>query len=138
MLVPVSPQIEGKELSFVFIGTIFKVLPRRIPELRSGEFPIDSSTLYTLSWKLSLYWSQPMDSKGTVLITGLNGYLAGWVAEGALEEGYNVRGTVRRVESGARVQRTLHDLGYEKGRVEVVQVPDIAKPGAFDEVLRGI
>ena len=78
-----------------------------------------------------------MDSKGIVLITGLNGYLAGRVAEGVLKEGYNVRGTVRRMESGIRVQQGLYERGFE-GRVEVVQVLDIAKPGAFDEAVQGI
>lgn len=78
-----------------------------------------------------------MDSEGIVLITGLNGYLAGRVAEGVLKEGYNVRGTIRRMESGIRVQQGLYERGYE-GRVEVVQVPDIAKAGAFDEAVQGI
>ncbi|OTA90223.1 hypothetical protein M434DRAFT_371671 [Hypoxylon sp. CO27-5] len=77
-----------------------------------------------------------MSSKGTVLITGLNGYLAGRVAEAALKAGYSVRGTVRNLAAGAEVQKALLALGYGGG-AEVVQVPDMTKPGAFDEAAIG-
>ncbi|KAI1415361.1 NAD(P)-binding protein [Hypoxylon sp. FL1857] len=75
-------------------------------------------------------------SKGTILITGFNGYLAGRVAEAALRAGYSVRGTVRNMAAGAEVQKALQDLGYGSG-AEVVQVPDMAEPGAFDEAAIG-
>ncbi|KAI0133230.1 NAD(P)-binding protein [Hypoxylon sp. NC0597] len=77
-----------------------------------------------------------MSSKGTVLITGFNGYLAGRVAEAALKAGYSVRGTVRNLAAGAEVQKALLDLGYGGG-AEVVQVPDMTEPGAFDEAAIG-
>lgn len=77
-----------------------------------------------------------MSSKGTVLITGLNGYLAGRVAEAALKAGYSVRGTVRNLAAGAEVHNALLDLGYGSG-AEVVQVADMTEPGAFDEAVLG-
>ncbi|KAI0834626.1 NAD(P)-binding protein [Hypoxylon sp. FL0890] len=77
-----------------------------------------------------------MSSKGTILITGFNGYLAGRVAEAALKAGYSVRGTVRNMAAGAEVQNALLDLGCGGG-AEVVQVPDMTEPGAFDEAALG-
>ncbi|KAI2621794.1 NAD(P)-binding protein [Hypoxylon sp. NC1633] len=77
-----------------------------------------------------------MPSKGIILITGLNGYLAGRVAEAALKAGYSVRGTVRNLAAGAEVHKALLDLGYEGG-AEVVQVSDMTKSGAFDKAVVG-
>ncbi|KAI1767715.1 NAD(P)-binding protein [Hypoxylon sp. FL1150] len=77
-----------------------------------------------------------MSSKGTILITGLNGFLAGRLAEAALKAGYGVRGTVRNLTAGAEVQKALVRLGYGDG-AEVVHVPDMTVPGAFDEAAIG-
>ncbi|KAI0003439.1 NAD(P)-binding protein [Xylariaceae sp. FL0662B] len=77
-----------------------------------------------------------MASKGTILITGFNGYLAGRAAEAALKAGYNVRGTVRNVGAGNKVKNALAELGYHGG-VEVVHVPDMTTAGAFDEAAAG-
>lgn len=60
-------------------------------------------------------------SKGTILITGLNGYLAGRVAEAVLNAGYDVRGTVRNVAAGKKVEDVLAGAGHA-GKVEVVEV----------------
>ncbi|KAL7625198.1 hypothetical protein AAE478_004413 [Parahypoxylon ruwenzoriense] len=77
-----------------------------------------------------------MSSKGTILITGLNGYLAGRVAEAALKAGYSVRGTVRNLEAGNEVQKALLNLGHGGG-VEVVRIPDMTEAGAFDKAVIG-
>lgn len=77
-----------------------------------------------------------MPPKGLILITGLNGYLAGVAAELAMKEGYDVRGTVRRLETGTRVADALNQRGYS-GKVEVVRVPVITETGAFDEAVKG-
>ncbi|XXG99898.1 hypothetical protein Hte_006239 [Hypoxylon texense] len=77
-----------------------------------------------------------MSSKGTILITGLNGYLAGRLAEAALRAGYAVRGTVRNLAAGAEVQKALLGLNCGGG-AEVVHVPDITEPGAFDRAVIG-
>jgi nucleoside-diphosphate-sugar epimerase len=93
-----------------------------------SEVPLEALT--------SRYGIPAMASKGTILITGLNGYLAGVAAEAALKEGYNVRGTVRTLEKGRTVQKALADRGYD-GRVELVETPDITLAGAFDEAVKG-
>ncbi|KAJ3556001.1 hypothetical protein NPX13_g10233 [Xylaria arbuscula] len=65
--------------------------------------------------------------KGTILITGLNGYLAGRTAELLLQEGYRVRGTVRNKLAGQKVKVALCRLGYSSDDIEVVQVSDICQ-----------
>lgn len=43
-------------------------------------------------------------SEQTLLITGANGFLAGHVIKEALEQGYDIRGTVRSPESAKEVR----------------------------------
>ncbi|TGJ83920.1 hypothetical protein E0Z10_g4837 [Xylaria hypoxylon] len=66
-------------------------------------------------------------AKQTILITGLNGYLAGRTAELALQEGYRVRGTVRDKLAGQKVKATLCRLGYSADDIDVVQISDICQ-----------
>ncbi|KAI0525544.1 hypothetical protein F5B22DRAFT_642556 [Xylaria bambusicola] len=67
-------------------------------------------------------------TKGTILITGLNGYLAGRTAELLLQEGYRVRGTVRNKLAGQKVKVALCRLGYSADDIEVIQISDICQP----------
>lgn len=77
------------------------------------------------------------ESKGTVLLTGVNGYIGAVTAKAYLDDGYSVRGTSRSKE------RTLKQLGealktyIDEGRFDVYEVPDIEVPGAFDEAVKG-
>ncbi|EMR69030.1 hypothetical protein MGN70_000232 [Eutypa lata] len=76
-----------------------------------------------------------MTEKGIVLITGINGYIAARTAEACLRAGYNVRGTARSTESA----RSLVDaLSSYSQRFEVVEVPDVTVPGAFDNAVKGV
>jgi nucleoside-diphosphate-sugar epimerase len=74
-----------------------------------------------------------------VLITGVNGYIAAHTAAAFLQAGYAVRGTVR-----ARTPALISTLNstlspYHDGtRFEVVEVPDISIPNAFDRAVDGI
>ncbi|KAI0533056.1 hypothetical protein GGR58DRAFT_138617 [Xylaria digitata] len=70
--------------------------------------------------------------KQTILITGLNGYLAGRTAELVLEEGYRVRGTVRNKLAGQKVKATLCRLGYSADDIDVVQISDICRHEALE------
>ncbi|KAK4225699.1 hypothetical protein QBC38DRAFT_253660 [Podospora fimiseda] len=74
------------------------------------------------------------NNKGTVLLTGLNGYIAGVTAEAFLKAGYSVRGTVRSASSA----KTLLDALSHYGNLSIVEIPDITKPGAFDEAVKGV
>jgi nucleoside-diphosphate-sugar epimerase len=69
-----------------------------------------------------------------VLITGINGFVAGRTAEAFLKAGYAVRGTARSVSSTRGVVEALSKWG----RVEVVEVADVTAPGAFDKAVQGV
>jgi len=71
-----------------------------------------------------------------IVITGVNGFIAAYVADEALAAGYRVRGTVRSPEKSKWVQE-LFDKKYGPGKFELVKVEDIAKEGTFDEAVKG-
>jgi nucleoside-diphosphate-sugar epimerase len=77
-----------------------------------------------------------MSTKGTVLISGINGYIASRTAETLLEAGYSIRGTVRSLSSAKGLQHVFK-VYVEAGKLSVVEVPDITKNGAFDEAVKG-
>lgn len=67
----------------------------------------------------------------TVLVTGGNGFVAGWCIALLLERGYDVRTTVRNLRSepqlralfpqaGSRLQLTVADLTGDDGWAEAV------------------
>lgn len=69
-----------------------------------------------------------------VLVTGVNGHVASVTALRLLQKGYRVKGTVRALKRGAYVQNVFKEY---RDRFELVEVPDIAVAGAFDESLKG-
>ncbi|KAI0123604.1 hypothetical protein BJ170DRAFT_89123 [Xylariales sp. AK1849] len=78
-----------------------------------------------------------MSSKGLVLVTGANGYIAARTVEALLVAGYSVRGTVRSRSSAKGLLAALPDAAAS-GTLEIVEVPDITVPGAFDEAVRSV
>jgi len=72
----------------------------------------------------------------TVLVTGINGYIAAHIGQLLLKRGYTLRGASR---SGAAKEKLLAEAfrGYED-RYEHVVVPDITAPGAFDAAVQGV
>ncbi|KAL5532147.1 hypothetical protein ACEPAF_5711 [Sanghuangporus sanghuang] len=72
-----------------------------------------------------------------VLVSGANGYIAVWVVRTLLERGYTVRGTVRS-ESKTGYLKNLFKSEVESGKLELIVVPDITKPGAFDEAVKDV
>ena len=72
-----------------------------------------------------------------VLISGVNGYIAAILAKHLLEQGYHVRGTVRKITSANElVEGPLKDY-YVAGKFQIVEVPDITVDGAFDKAVKG-
>ncbi|KAH0843828.1 Aldehyde reductase 2 [Fonsecaea pedrosoi] len=70
-----------------------------------------------------------------VLVTGANGYIASHIVDLFLEEGYNVRGTVRAVKPW------LIDYFVDKygpGRFETVIVQGMENESSFDEAVKGV
>jgi nucleoside-diphosphate-sugar epimerase len=75
-------------------------------------------------------------SKGLILVTGVNGYIAAVAAKHFLDAGHSVRGTVRQLGSAGSLLDALKDY-VEAGKFTVVEVPDITADGAFDEAVKG-
>ncbi|KAI9759970.1 MAG: hypothetical protein M1840_002758 [Geoglossum simile] len=81
--------------------------------------------------------SIPSHNGKTVVITGINGYLASVIGLAILKKGYKLIGTCR---SDKRAQPLLEDAYaeyYRADRVKIVEVVDMTKEGAFDEVVKG-
>ena len=72
----------------------------------------------------------------TVLVTGANGYIASCTIHGLLQAGYAVRGTVRSPQLADRLKKKLQTW-CDDGLLEIVHVPDISIPGAFDDAVQG-
>lgn len=72
----------------------------------------------------------------TVLITGINGFVAVHTAVQFLENGWNVRGTVRSKSKG---EKALALPCFEKyqGKIDFVVVEDLIE-GDFSEALNGV
>ncbi|KAF5627237.1 aldehyde reductase II [Fusarium tjaetaba] len=69
---------------------------------------------------------------GLILITGANGYIASVAVQVFLQRGYRVRGTVRSITANVWM-KTFFGSNFE-----LVEVPDISIPGAFDKALQGV
>lgn len=69
---------------------------------------------------------------GLILITGANGYIASIAVQQALERGFKVRGTVRSIEKNKWM------LKHFGPNLELVEVPDLGAPNAFDEAVKGV
>jgi nucleoside-diphosphate-sugar epimerase len=70
-----------------------------------------------------------------VLVTGANGYIATHIVDVLLEEGYNVRGTLRSAKPWLN---KYFDEKYGPGRFETKTVEALNDEGAFDEVIKGV
>lgn len=69
----------------------------------------------------------PAVTSGTILVTGANSFIAGWVMKTALEQGFVVRGTVRGESKATTYLRSLfHSYG---DKFEIVIVEDITAVG---------
>ncbi|KAI9037920.1 NAD(P)-binding protein [Aspergillus affinis] len=75
--------------------------------------------------------------RGTVLVTGANGYIASCTIYELLQAGYAVRGTVRSPHLADRLRARLRTWS-DDGLLEIVHVPDITIPGAFDNAVQAV
>ncbi|KAL7926426.1 hypothetical protein ACQKWADRAFT_318342 [Trichoderma austrokoningii] len=73
-----------------------------------------------------------------VLITGLTGYIATHVGQEFLDRGYKVRGTVRDLAKASWLKDDLFSAAHAAGNLELVQVPDLGAPNAFDAAVKGV
>ncbi|KAI1323759.1 NAD(P)-binding protein [Xylariaceae sp. FL0255] len=74
-----------------------------------------------------------------VLITGANGYIAAQTVARFLSAGWTVRGTVRDLSSSSTRALAAHFAAEQsKGLFELIAVPDIRVPGAFNSAVRDV
>ena len=76
-------------------------------------------------------------SKPLVLITGATGHIGFRTLAQLLEAGYRARVTSRSLASADRL-KALPSIKPYLDSVETVEVPDVLKEGAFDEVVKGV
>jgi nucleoside-diphosphate-sugar epimerase len=74
---------------------------------------------------------------GLVLVTGVTGFIGSYIANGLLELGYRVRGTVRSSEKATWVTQALTKRN-PSADFEAVIVPDQNAPGVWDAVLKDV
>ena len=87
---------------------------------------------------MSLPVEQYVLPKGsTVLLTGVNGFIASNIADQFLKFGYKVRGTTRSLKKNAWIS-SLFNKKYGPGNFELVAVPDMAAQGAFVPAVKGV
>jgi hypothetical protein len=79
--------------------------------------------------------SLPASNGKTVLISGINGYIASTIGLDLLRKGYTVRGTSRSTSAKDDLLGGAFK-GYES-RYEHEVVPDITETGAFDKAVKG-
>jgi len=73
----------------------------------------------------------------TVLVTGVNGFIASHVADQLIQAGYHVRGTSRS-KSKADFLYERFDKLYGEGKFKCVEVPDMVADKAFDDAVKGV
>ncbi|KAL1301947.1 hypothetical protein AAFC00_002406 [Neodothiora populina] len=78
----------------------------------------------------------PIEKGSTVLVTGINGFIASHVADLLLERGYKVHGTVRSAEKGQWLQEYA-DKKHGQNKLTLFVVADMGSKGAFDEAVKG-
>lgn len=77
-----------------------------------------------------------MDKSKPILVTGATGYIAGWIIERLLNQGYNVHATVRDPSKKNKIQH-LYDLADKSsGQIQFFKA-DLLESGSFDEAMQG-
>ncbi|KAI3572614.1 hypothetical protein IWW34DRAFT_708086 [Fusarium oxysporum f. sp. albedinis] len=82
--------------------------------------------------------SSTIPKASLVLVTGATGYLASQVIKQFLERGYKVRGTVRDLQKASWLVNDVFKTYADRGDLELVLVPDMATPHAFDNAVKGV
>ncbi|KAI0440928.1 hypothetical protein F4803DRAFT_525189 [Xylaria telfairii] len=80
-------------------------------------------------------WAIPKGS--TVLVTGVSGFIGSHIADQFLHHGFRVRGTSREPKKHVWLSN-LFNKKYSLGSFELCQVSDMAVPGAFNMVVKGV
>ena len=76
-------------------------------------------------------------SDSLILVTGVNGLVASHIVDQLLAANYRVRGTVRDLKRSSWVT-DLFERRHGPGRLELIQVSDLAAPGIWPPAVKGV
>ena len=72
----------------------------------------------------------------TIFLTGVNGLIGSHIADQLIKHGYKVRGAVRNIKK-SKWLLDYFDGNREDAKFSLVEVPDMAIEGCYDNVLQG-
>ena len=78
-----------------------------------------------------------MSSSSSILVTGASGFLAIHTIVQLLEQGYNVRGTLRTLSREAEVRETISKVVQINDRLEILPV-DLEQDSGWDEAMKDV
>ena len=77
-----------------------------------------------------------IDQTKPVLVTGGTGYLASWIVKQLLDEGRDVRTTVRNLAQKDKYAHLTEIAVKSKGKLQLFEA-DLLKSGSFSEAMKG-
>jgi nucleoside-diphosphate-sugar epimerase len=77
-----------------------------------------------------------IDKSKPILVTGVSGYIASWVAKYLVDEGYQVHGTVRSLSDPEKVAH-LHKIDDEGNGTLKLFEADLLQPNSFRDAMKG-
>ena len=72
-----------------------------------------------------------------IMVTGASGYLGGHVVLEALNEGYQVRGSIRSLVKEQKLRNALEQAGADISRLELVEL-DLTKDDNWYEAMQDV
>ncbi len=78
--------------------------------------------------------SKEIDKTAPILVTGGTGYLASWIIKQLLDEGLNVRATVRNKSNTEKNKHLIKLCDEGKGTIELYEA-DLLEQGSFDQAM---
>lgn len=74
----------------------------------------------------------------TILVTGVNGFVASHIAKQLLLRGFKVRGTVRDPERTSWLVKDAFKVYFDNGDFEFVTIKDFTAAGVYDDAIKGV
>ena len=72
-----------------------------------------------------------------ILVTGGTGFLAGWIIRQALDQGYEVRTTIRNAQKAETIREMFHQEGVDTQQLTFA-VADLTNPDGWDQAMDGV
>jgi nucleoside-diphosphate-sugar epimerase len=140
----------SKYLEFVrsfVIGAFSRCINRETKFPSSQYNPETTHLIYKATSALKLQkiilifiMSEPTNipAGSTVLVTGVNGFVASHIAKQLLLRGFKVRGTVRDPERTSWLVKDAFKAYVDNGDFELVTIKDFTAAGVYDDAIKGV